>query len=280
VRVRSFGRVSKYRAAPDGVDLHIGEFGDRVALARALEGVDTIFHLLSGSIPESSNRDPAADLSGSVIPTLNLLDCCRSSQVKNIVFVSSGGTVYGPAAPIPTPETAATDPVSAYGVSRLATEKYLRLYNHLYKMDYKVLRVANPYGQFQDPDRRQGVIGALMSRVILGQDVEIWGDGEIVRDFIHINDVIDAIIGVAGYTGSFKLFNVGSGVGRSINQVVGDIIKTAGTPKTKVIYRAGRKADVPTSVLDIELIRRELDWVPRIGWCDGLRMTADWLRQR
>ena len=276
--VRGYGRLSKYSSSRRDITWFQAEFNDRVSLARAIEGTEIIFHLIGGSVPESSNKDPIADLASSVIPTLHLLEICRNSSVRKIVFISSGGTVYGPAAPTPTPETAATDPASAYGISKLSIEKYFGLYNHLYNVDYCVLRLANPYGPFQDPNRRQGVISALMTRAMLKQDLEIWGSGEIIRDFIYVDDAVEAIIAASAYGGPCKTFNVGSGRGRSINQVVEDVIRVVKMPGIKVIHRAGRATDVPVSVLDIGLIRQELGWNPQTDWMKGLEAAADWIR--
>jgi UDP-glucose 4-epimerase len=277
--VRAYGRRPLYTDVLNDVIWFQGEFDDRTALARAVEGSDVVFHLIGGSIPESSNKDPAGDLATTATSTLHLLEICRASDVRKIVFISSGGTVYGPGGPTPTPETAATDPVSAYGISKLATEKYLRLYRHLHGLDYCILRVSNPYGPYQNPNRRQGIVAALMNRIMNGQDLEIWGRGDVVRDFVHVDDVVEAIAAVVSYDGSSKLFNVGSGVGRSIKQVVDDVVTTMQVPDAKVVYRPGRATDVPINILDIELIKREIGWIPRTSWIEGLQQTADWFRQ-
>jgi UDP-glucose 4-epimerase len=277
-KVRGYGHKSVYAHLVPDMFWYPAEFNDRTALARAVEGADIIFHLLSGSIPESSNKDPIADLAASAIPSLHLLELCRASNVSKMVFISSGGTVYGPVDQIPISETAPTNPVSAYGISKLATEKYIQLYYHLYGLDYRILRLANPFGQFQNPNRRQGVIAALMDRIIRGQDVEIWGNGDVIRDFVHVDDVIEAIIAVTDYNGPRKLFNVGSGIGRSIRDVVGDVIGVMKVSDARVVYRPGRPADVPVSVLDISLIKEETRWSPRVDWFTGLRETEKWIR--
>ncbi len=129
------------------------------------------------------------------------------------MFVSSGGTVYGIPAHVPIAEEAPTDPISAYGVSKLAVEKYLGLYRHLHGLDYAVLRLANPFGACQDPDRRQGVVAALVQAVLDGRPVEIWGDGRVVRDFIYAPDAAEAIAMAASLAGPVRVLNVGSGVG-------------------------------------------------------------------
>jgi UDP-glucose 4-epimerase len=277
-QVRGFGRSRADPGALTGVVWTNGEFADRTALARAVDGCEVVFHLLGGSIPDSSNKDPLGDLLSSAVPSLQLLEICRASMVRKIVFISSGGTVYGIPHEVPIPESAPTDPISAYGISKLAIEKYLALYHYLYGCDYSVLRVANSFGPYQSPHRRQGLIAAFMHRIARGQAVEIWGDGRVVRDFVYIDDVIDAVLAAAVYGGSHRVFNVGAGIGRSVQEVVTDIADVLGRPDVAPIHKPGRATDVPVNVLNIALIQREFGWSPRTDWRQGLRLTADWIR--
>jgi UDP-glucose 4-epimerase len=160
----------------------------------------------------------------------------------------------------------------------MAVEKYLALYHYLYGCDYSILRVANTFGPYQSPHRRQGLIAAFMHRIARGQPVEIWGDGRVVRDFIYIDDVVDAILTAAVYDGTQHVFNVGAGVGRSVLEVVTDIAKVLQRPDVVPIHKPGRATDVPVNVLDISLIRSEFGWSPQTDWWEGLRQTADWIR--
>ncbi len=276
--IGAFGRQAHFPQALEGVQWLMGDFADRAAVARAVEGREVVFHLAAGSIPDSSNRDPLGDLLSSVAPTLQLLDICRSSGVRRVVFVSSGGTVYGIPETVPIPETAVTEPISAYGVSKLAIEKYLRIYQRLHGMEYQVARLSNPFGPYQRHDRRQGLVAALLYRALHDIPVEIWGDGRVVRDFLYIDDAIEALLMLASYDGPHRVFNVGSGIGRSVLDVLTDIGKVIGDYSIPCNFRPGRVADVPVNVLDIGLIGREMGWTPRTEWQDALRRTAAWLR--
>ena len=276
-RVQGFGRRQSYPEALEGVAWAQGDFTDSAALARVVEGQEIVFHLVGGTVPESSNKDPIADLMGCAVASLHLLDICRASGVRKIVFVSSGGTVYCIPSDIPIPETAPTNPISAYGISRLAVEKYLHLYHRLYGLGYVVLRVANAYGPFQSPTRRQGVVPALLRRILDGQEPEIWGAGDVVRDFVYVADVVEALIAAVGYEGPHHVFNVGSGVGRSILQIIEDIRVTFDRGRIASVHKPARTTDVPENVLDISLIREQIGWRPRTDWTDGLRATAAWL---
>src|SRR5882672_3671032 len=192
-RVRAFGRRCLFPDDLDGVEWRQGDFTDARSVAAAIESVDIVFHLIHATMPQPANLDMAGDLQNNVVPSLALLDFCRKLAVKRVVFVSSGGTVYGCPQQIPTPETAPTTPICAYGISKLAIEKYLALYQYLHGLDYRVLRIANPFGPFQTGLKDQGVIAALIARGLSGRPMEIWGDGSLVRDFVFVDDVVDAL---------------------------------------------------------------------------------------
>lgn len=276
--VRAFGRTpADPRELSERVYWSSGRFEDPVAVAEAVRGQEIVFHLLSSSVPGSPGQRPAFDLETNVLGTLRFLDICNDAAVRRIVFASSGGTVYGQADNYPISETAPTHPISAYGVGKLAIEKYLSLYHHLYGLEYLALRVANAYGPRQSVLKRQGVVAGMLDHALTGKPLEIWGTGEIVRDFVYIDDVVSAFLWAATYEGPHRVMNVGSGTGLSINQVASDIEAIAGTCKLARTYRAGRAADVPVNILDISLITRETPWRPRRTWLEGLQSTARWM---
>lgn len=267
-------------ALPDTMAWHDAEFDDPIRLTMAVTGQDIVFHLLGGSVPAQSNRQPAADVLGSLLPSVRLIEACQVAGVRRLVFASSGGTLYGPTAAYPVDEGAPTSPISAYGINKLAVEKYLGLFRHQGTLDPVALRIANPYGPFQHGRRAQGIVGTALTSALAGAAIEIWGDGAIVRDYLHVVDVAAAMIAAATYRGSHWVFNVGSGEGRSVQTVVEDVRALTGLPSDSIIHRPGRAVDVPYNVLDTGLIAREMGWAPRIGWQEGLAATAEWLRER
>jgi len=278
-RVQGYGRSQPFPEALAGVHWTRGNFAEHEDLARIVEGNDYVFHLIGGSLPETSNKNPAANISANILSSVNLLEVCRQCGVRRVLFVSSGGTVYGITGSAPTPETAPTEPISAYGINKLTIEKYLSLYRYLHRLDYAVLRLANPYGPFQTAHRRQGVVAALVQKALVGEPVEIWGDGTVTRDFLHVQDVVEAMLAVLRYDGPERVFNVGSGIGRSVNDIVADLEGLLGRDLAKT-FRGGRRADVPVNVLDVALIQRETGWSPRIPWLDGLCDTMRWMAQQ
>ena len=279
--VHAFGRTAPSPHVPGSYPPELtttGAFEDGGTLSSALRGQEIVFHLVSSSLPDQSNRQPAEDVTREVLPTIRLLELCRPAGVRKVVFASSGGTVYGIPQELPTPETAATAPISAYGINKLTVERYLGLFRHLQGLEYQVLRLANPYGPGQSPFKRQGVVAVMLHRALSGGTVEMWGTGAVTRDFIHVDDVAAAFLAAAAYDGPHRIMNVGTGQGRSLDQVAADLAEVLDLPNLSVVRRSGRAADVPVSVLDTRLIHHETGWLPRVPWMRGLAGTADWMR--
>ncbi len=276
--VEAFGRRPLFDFPAADIPWHEAEFRDAGRLAEAVEGKDYVFHLLGGSVPAQSNSDPAGDVEASLLPSLQLMSICRAAGVKRIIFASSGGTVYGITDARPISETSPTEPITAYGVNKLAVEKYLSLYRRLYGLDSVVLRISNPYGPYQYARRPQGIVGTLLTRALAGETIEVWGDGSVIRDFLHVDDVVSAMLVAASYTGPERLFNVGSGQGRSMRDVAESIRTALHLNSNRVRYRPGRVTDVPANILDIDLIARTIGWTPQIEWEAGLAATVTWMK--
>jgi UDP-glucose 4-epimerase len=281
IKVRVFDRYpSRYKEPVDGVEYMIGDFANGGEVAQAVAGMNWVFHLAYTTLPETSNEDPVYDVRSNVIDTIQLLQECCKHGVDKFVFVSSGGTIYGVPQSVPIKEDHDTDPICSYGITKLTIEKYLRLFHHTKKMEYTVARIANPYGERQNPDAKQGAIGVFLGCVARRQPITVFGDGEVVRDFIYIYDAADALIACADYVASAKgprVFNVGSGVGYSLNQIV-ETIKNVVDVEVKVNHTPGRQVDVQSNVLDIELARKLLKWEPKVDLDAGIKRAWDWTK--
>ena len=247
---------------------------DRLALQQVLEGVEIVFHLASGSLPQSSNRDPHVDVQVNLLGTLNLLEASRLTGVKRLVMVSSGGTVYGIPSVVPIPESHSTDPICSYGITKLSIEKYVALYRQLYGLEGFVLRVANPFGPRQRLDAAQGVVPVFLGKALRHEPLQIWGDGSTVRDFLDVADVVAALLAAANYQGDESLFNIGSGQGLSLNQLI-VLLEAQLNRSLDVEYLPSRGCDVPTNVLCIDKARTVLGWSPEISVADGLSRLCD-----
>jgi UDP-glucose 4-epimerase len=244
-----------------------------------LEGIDVVYHLAWSTVPHSSNADPIGDATDNLLGTLRLLEAVRRIGKVRFVFPSSGGTVYGKLSIIPVEEGHATRPTCAYGVSKLAVEKYLAFYTQLGWLDGVALRISNPFGPYQMPSRGFGVIATFMARAMKNEPITMFGDGSVVRDFLFIDDVAEAIVTAGEASGGYDVYNIGYGVGHSLNDVVTELEFQLGR-SLSVKYTAERDFDVPISVLDISRARAQLRWAPRVSFRDGIGATLRHLMAR
>lgn len=279
--VRIFDRPNLLRFKPfhytDALEWVEGDFVNREHVAQAVSGCDVIFHLISTTLPRSSNENPAYDVETNVIGTLHLLESAQKSKIKKIIFVSSGGTVYGIPHEIPIRELHPTEPICSYGIVKLAIEKYLNLFHLLHGMEYCVLRLANPFGERQRVAAAQGAVAVFLHKALRNEVIEIWGDGSVVRDYFYVNDAVSAMTKALIYQGSSGVFNIGSGVGQSLNEILTSIETLLGS-SVKRIYLPARTFDVPVSVLDISKAAELLNWSPQTSFAEGLSRTSKWLR--
>lgn len=178
-----------WRSPLFSVRYFLGDFSDTSLLAESLQGVDVVIHLISTTIPSTSNLDPIADIQGNLSHTVRLLQLMVSFNIKRIVYLSSGGTVYGVPSISPIPETHALDPICSYGVVKAATEKYLGMFAHLHDLQPTIIRPSNPYGPRQGHQNAQGVIATFMSRILAKKKIYVWGDGTVKRDYFFVTDL-------------------------------------------------------------------------------------------
>lgn len=239
---------------------------DKLSLLRE---VDTVYHLISTTCPTNSNRNTAMEIEENMVSTIRFLDACVEAEVPKVVFLSSGGTVYGKEHTGVCREEEEAFPITAYGVQKLGIEKILYLYQHMYGLDYRIVRLSNPYGPYQRPDGVQGAVTTFTWRALHDKPIEVYGDGSVVRDYIYIEDAIDGILRIAERRGSFRLYNLGSGTGHSLKEVLQVI--TGVTDKTpQVIYKSNRSVDVPINILDISRFRQDFGCFEPIGLEEGI----------
>ncbi|MBG9794320.1 NAD-dependent epimerase [Paenibacillus dendritiformis] len=236
-----------------------------------LDGIDVVFHLISTTIPSTSNEDKIFDIKTNVCPTIQLLDDIVSMgrEIKT-VFLSSGGTVYGNSSFDIIPEEHPLNPICSYGIQKMTIEKYLQLYNHEYGIDYSIIRLSNPYGKGQEGKKGQGVVPIFLKKIINEEVIHIWGDGSITRDYIHINDVVDALCRLLHYYGQEKVFNLGSGKGHTLNEIIEEISMVT-KKKAFIKYLEPRSIDVKKNVLDTSKIKQELMWRPQVSLNEGIQ---------
>ena len=278
-RVRVFDKYEEhYRKPVACVEYCVGDFGNRGMLSEALTGIDIVFHLISTTLPKTSNDDPVFDVQSNVVETIFLLEQCVTNKIRKVVFISSGGTIYGNPLSLPISENCPTEPECSYGITKLAVEKYMALFNHLHGLDYVVLRPSNPYGGRQNPDGIQGAISVFLGRVAQGKSLEIWGDGQVVRDYIFIDDLIDGMYKAVSVNALSRVFNLGSGIGHSLNEIL-DVIRKVTGKEIKVVYKAKRSFDIPSIYLDICRAKQELSWAPSVSLETGIEKTWKFVKK-
>lgn len=281
VRIFERPRIKPYRdfSSEEDVEWVEGDFGHIPDMRLALQGATAVVHLVCTTRPKSSNDEPIYDVQSNVISTLQLLEEMREMGIRKILFASSGGTVYGPPLSTPIQEEHPTNPTTSYGITKLTIEKYLLLERALHGLQPVILRVANPYGERQRVEYAQGVVAAFLKRALAREPIEIWGDGSVVRDYLHVADVAEAFAAALSYQGDACIFNIGSGAGTSLNELASLLSQQLGRD-LDVMYQAARDFDVKSNVLCCERAGHELQWQPQISMASGLKRTLTWLQSQ
>lgn len=275
-----FPRVNS--SMPEGVLFIQGNLQDLHTVRHILEDnqIDLVYHTAWANIHETATKDPLGDIQTNVGSSINLLTACHDTGVKRVVYLSSGGTVYGLPQEYPIKESHPTNPINAYGVTKLIVEKYLHMFYHLYGLEYIILRPSVPYGPRQNPHRHQGVVSVFVHRAIHHEPVTIFGDGEIIRDFFYIDDLTKALLASKDYPFDphNAIFNLGGKYPYTLNALVERIESALGT-KIEVIHEPARSIDVPRLLLDVQLAESKLNWSPAVSLDEGIRQTAQWLEK-
>lgn len=276
--VRVFDKYEEhYRKPLTAVDYRYGDFGNRGLLMEALTDMDTVLHLISTTLPKTSNDDPVFDVQSNVIETLFLLEQCIIRNIRKIIFLSSGGTIYGKPSILPVPENSPADPECSYGITKLTIEKHLALFNRLYGLEYTILRPSNVYGSRQNPEGIQGAISVFLGKVARGAPIQIWGDGKVVRDYIYIDDLVDAVSKAAKIETPDRIFNIGSGKGVSLKEII-EVIYQVTKRDICVEYQAKRTFDVPEIYLDVTRAHQQLNWFAATPLEEGIKRTWDFIQ--
>ena len=272
--VRAFDRFKDtvlFNQSSD-IELFNGDFLNHTDIENSLKDVSFVIHLISTTNPATSEKDPFVDLNTNVEGSIALFQkCVENSNIKRIVFASSGGTVYGDSYPgRPYLETDATKPVSPYGIGKLTIENYLRYFFKSYGQDYTVFRITNPYGGRQRNNRQQGIIPLIINNIAEDMPITVYGDGTMVRDYIYIYDLVNIIAKSLNISLPHKTYNVSSGVGTSVNELI-EIAERVIGKKAIIEHKEQPATFVQTSILDNSRLTNEIDDTPLTSFYDGLR---------
>lgn len=277
VRVLSREAPTGHRAEYlDGAELLTGDAVSPLVLHDALEGVDHVVDALGAPHPAASANAPVAQFGAELPGLLGVLDELSQRPGVSLTYLSSGGAIYGNPPVLPVAEDAECRPLSPYGVTKLAAERFILMAHRRDGLDARVLRVGNAYGPFQRPRTGQGLVAALLEAARSGAIVDVFGDGSQVRDYVEVRDVADAAARLLG-AGGEVIVNVGSARGHRVDEVVSIVRQVTGAP-VEVRYREARPTDVKAVVLDTARLGDLVDWRPRPLERGIAEMWATWER--
>ena len=239
---------------------------------------EVVFHLAAQIDVRKSVANPIHDAKVNVIGTIRLAEAARKANVRKVVHTSSGGSIYGTPHNFPTNESTNTDPASPYAAGKVAGEIYLNTFRHLYGMDCSHIAPANVYGPRQDPHGEAGVVAIFSKALLSGKPTRVFGDGSNTRDYVYVDDVVDAFVKASGPKGGGQRFNIGTGVETSDRKLHSAVAKAVGAPDDPE-FAPERLGDLKRSCLDVRLAEMVLGWRPHVRLDEGVARTVDYFRQ-
>lgn len=270
-------RAKPDRALPPGVDYVSGDYADRAVLQGVLAGTSEVIDLAYATVPQTSFADPVFDIVSNMPASVGLLQEAVAARVRKVVLVSSGGTVYGVAESLPIREDHRSDPISPYGITKLAVEKYAWMFRHVAGLPVVVVRPGNAYGEGQRALSGQGFVATAVNLIIRGREIELFGAEGTVRDYIHVADIASGIMAALEYGAPGSAYNIGSGTGRSNLDVLKTLQPLANRSGFRVRTRIlpARSFDVPANVLDSRKLEMVSGWRPKVAFDDGIGSVWD-----
>lgn len=242
------------------------------------ERIDIVNHHAAQVDVRKSIADPAFDARINIEGSLNILENCRKYKIKKIIFASSGGVIYGECGNLPPNEDSPISPISPYGVSKYAMECYLSSYEKIYGLKYTALRYGNVYGPRQDPYGEAGVVAIFSGKMLNNEEVNIFGDGEQVRDYVYVGDVVKANV-LCLENGDNEIFNIGTSKSTSVNQLFSEMKEPTQYSK-EAVYKPLRAGELMRSSLDVKKAEQKLGWKAEVNFREGLKKTIDFFRGR
>lgn len=277
-KVKVIGRSSEpIRKLPDNVEYYVGDYGNRGFLETVLRDVDDVIALAHATVPKTSFDDPVSDILRNLPAAVTLFETAAAKPLHRLLFVSSGGTVYGNSERFPIKEEFPTRPISPYGITKLAIEKYAFMYHATRCLPFICVRPSNAYGPGQFPFVGQGLVATTAASIIKAREILSYGDS-VVRDYTHVSDMANGILAALDRGKVGECYNIGSGFGRSNREVIDNLIscsqKEGYQPVVKVL--SAREFDVSANILNSEKLTLETGWRPEISFEEGIVDTWRW----
>lgn len=266
------------RPLPPGVRYLAGDYGDNFFLRGVLQGADEVVMLAYTTVPKSSFEDPVRDILDNLPAPVKLFETACALGISKLVFVSSGGTVYGKALHLPINEEHPTNPISPYGITKLSTEKYAFMFHELEALPVMCVRPGNAYGEGQKPFVGQGFVATAIASILQNRELILFGELGTIRDYLHVADVASGIIAVLEQGKPGFCYNVGSGVGKSNRDVLDVLLPFACAAgfDVRLKIQPSRRFDVPANILDCTRLSTETGWQPSIPFEAGIERTWNW----
>lgn len=239
---------------------------------------EVVYHLAAQIDVRRSVQDPEFDATVNVVGTVRLAEAARRAGTRKIVFTSSGGAIYGVPDRYPTSESAPADPASPYAAGKLAGELYLTTFRHLYGTDCSFIAPSNVYGPRQDPHGEAGVVAIFTTALLAGRPTVVFGDGSNTRDYVFVEDVVEAFVLAGGAAGSGQRFNIGTGIETSDRALHTTVARAVGAPDSPGFAPERRRGDLTRSCLDSGKAERMLGWRPKVRLDDGILRTAEYFK--
>lgn len=267
----------KYREPIYGVKYVYGSIDNKKLLNETFRNKDILIHSVSTTSPFSSNQNIEYDIQSNLINAINIFKVAVENKIRRIIYLSSGGAIYGEPTSIPISESHHTNPISSYGITKLAIEKYLQYFSLNFGIEYNIIRPSNPYGPRQNPFGNQGVISVFLGKVLKGEVIEIWGDGNVAKDYIFISDLAFAIYNASVSEKVSGIYNIGSSTFISLNDII-DVIRKVTGKNVKLNHMHSNKFDVQKVCLDIEKAKKDLLFEQKTDLLEGVSKTWDFVR--
>ena len=265
-------------SADENLKYIVGDIASEYDCEQLVKNIDVLIHLAHTNSPINSNNDVLSDTTLNLVPSLTLFEKIKKLNRKiKVIYISSGGTIYGESKTrIPFKETDMCSPTSSYAIQKLAIENYIKLWSDHGYISSVVLRLSNPYGVLLPSSRKQGVVGIALSRLLNNETFYIYGNPENVRDYVHLDDMCIAIEKAIHYKTEYEVFNIGSGKGYSVAQIV-NLIEESTSLKFNIEYvnDSNLQKMIDWTVLDISKAEKKLCWVPKIGFKKGLKTLCE-----
>ena len=260
--------TERYEGHSNTVRFYLGDYSDVVKLGEAVDGMDAVIHAISTTVPSTSNLNPISDVQQNLISTIQLLDLMTKANVRRLVYLSSGGTVYGKPNLLPVAENHPLNPICSYGIVKVAIENYIGMYQELYGLKPIILRPSNPYGPRQGHAGVQGALSTFLCKTLHHKEITIWGDGETKSGYVYVKDLAH-MTRLAVESDVMGRFNVCSGVSHSLNSLIKLIEKTTSI-KPNVSYKPSRAFDIKEILLDINKVKQVFSWTPTYSIQEGM----------